>query len=161
MIERDFDLRLASGGYPIQIKICAEYRDMVPKATACLSGTWPEAVRYQVTCTWQIGRESRDHSYRVPVFCTDLNLFCSMHFPIFNSSVGGFGTLCFRTAWQSRLSIMIRKRQSLKTIKFLGIPCVNWWSAAGWETHWPIYGIEQMKLIDKLDKIHISEKLIN
>ena len=32
-----------TGGADIPIKICAEYRNMVPKAKVGLSGTWPEA----------------------------------------------------------------------------------------------------------------------
>ena len=40
----------------IQIKICAEYRDMVPKAKTGLSKTWAEADRPKPRCTGQTDR---------------------------------------------------------------------------------------------------------
>ena len=49
------------------------------QAKAGLSGTWAEADRPKPRCTWQIH----------PVFCTDLNLFYSIHFPFF--FLCGFG----------------------------------------------------------------------
>ena len=64
----------------IQIAISAEYRDMVPKAKAGLSGTWPETDMPNPRCTCQ---PDRDLGYHVPVFWTDLDLLYSIHFPFF------------------------------------------------------------------------------
>ena len=43
-------------------------------------------------CTWQTGRGL---GYHVPIFCRDLNLFYSIYFPIFNSSMRWVGNLAF------------------------------------------------------------------
>ena len=39
--------------YIIQVKICAEYWDMIPKAKAGFSGTWAEVDRPKRSCTWK------------------------------------------------------------------------------------------------------------
>ena len=56
---------------------------MTPMIKADLSGTWVGADKPKLRCTWQTGRAL---GYHVTVFCTDLNLFYDIHFPIFNSS---------------------------------------------------------------------------
>ena len=90
----------------------------IPGKTVFLIETAPR-------CTWQI-----DRGLGLP----DLK-FVLLH--IFQFSIAlwvGQGTLYFRTAWQCLLSIVIGTRHSLKTIKYLSIPCMNWWSATEWET---------------------------
>ena len=49
----------------------------------------------------------------------------------------GLGTLGFWTSCELwPLPIVIRMRQSLKSIKSSITPCMNWWNAAGWDTLW-------------------------
>ena len=54
-----------------QIKICAKYRDMEPKASVCLSGTHGLRCIGLIPGSWQT---HLDLGCNVPVFCTDLNL---------------------------------------------------------------------------------------
>ena len=42
--------------YDVQIKICAEDRDMIPKIDAGLSGTWAKAERPKPKSAWKTDR---------------------------------------------------------------------------------------------------------
>ena len=66
------------------------------QATTGLSGTWAEVHKPKPMCTWKIQPR---HGLHGPVFYIDVNLFDSIHFPIFCGL--GLGILCFRTACEN------------------------------------------------------------
>ena len=106
--------------FVIQIKICTEFRDIVREAKAGVSGSWPEAV----------------YLMRPSVQCPGIlhNFFTAQIFQFSIPLWIGLRTLCFGSAWQFLLSIVIRMRQSLKIIESPSSPWINWRSAAEWAT---------------------------
>ena len=90
------------------------------------SGTWAEADRPRLRCTWQMQPRPGWH---VPVFCNDLNLFYSIHFPLFCLFLCGFGWELCRTATKhSALCHCNQDGAGNQTIKAPSMPC---WGAAG------------------------------
>ena len=65
--------------------INAEYRDIVPKTKADLSGNWAEANWSKSRCAWQTGLSLW---YHVPVFYTDLKFVLQHTFFIFQFLCG-------------------------------------------------------------------------
>ena len=143
---RKCNLLLRGQAHVIQIKISAEYRYMLPRPRlVCQEPGVPD--------------KSNQH---VPVFCTDLNLFYSIHFlNFFNSSVGlveNFAGLPSCTV-PSAIVHCNQNEAGHQTIKAPSMPC---WGAASQEnTLWHSWhkSTGLVKLTDKMDKICINGKL--
>ena len=115
--------------YVIQIKICAEYRDMLPRPRLDLLGT-PDK----------------------PAFT--LNLFYSIHFPFFLFLCGFGWEICRTAIMHSAHCSQIETGH--QPIKAPSMPC--WGAASPWK-HSLAFMPGLVKLTDKMDKIYISGKL--
>ena len=126
------------------------------QAKAGLSGTWAEADRPKPRCTWQIQPRPGLH---VPVFCTDLNLFYSIHFPhfFFIPLWVWLETLqhCQYTQCPLPLSIVIRMRLVIRQSKLPA--CLADVQLAHQNTFWHL-SHSLVKMTDKMDEICINGK---
>ena len=113
----------------IKIDICAQYRDMLPRLRLVCQEPGLRLIGLMPGVPDKI---SRGLGAIFPVFCTDFNLFCSIHFPIFNSSVGLVGNLAQLPPFTVPSAVIHcnQNETAYQTIKCHNIPCRG---AAGWK----------------------------
>ena len=91
---------------------CVEYRDMVPKTKAGLSGTWADAISRSPT----VPATPANH----------LDLFYNIHFPSFKSSVSWVGNLAFQIKTATVPSVIVHCHL-FEAVHQLNLPaCIAW-----------------------------------
>ena len=142
------------GAFDIQIKICAEYRDMLPRPRRVCQepGLRPEGHSLGLPDKSSRGLGSMSRYSAHILIC-----FAAYNFPFFYSSVGLVGNFAGLPTCRvpSAIAHCNQNEAGHQTVKSPSMPC---WGAAEWK-HSGIYATWPMKLTDKVEEICINGKL--